>query len=554
MIRTSRVILSVIVSLLYSVAYAVLGPMTASQDFSLHKSQILSFAICFVICFFVNYTLFAFIPKLRFTKTDAALSRFFERFNPRVLFGLTWLFIFIYWVPVFLLTFPGVLSYDIISQVSSALTVINSNHHPVLHTWLLRVFMSFGKAVLGRYEYGLGFLSLLQMVLLSYALTRFVFLLRSKKVSSLLVLLTAIISAIWYTNAVMSVTMVKDTLHAAFFVLFVCHFTEIVTVPGEYFSKKINLFLLPLVSFFMFATRNNGLHIYLFCFFILFLIRIVGIIRSRKVGACVVPAVVIIIPVILFKIYSGPVFAALGIEQGDIREAFSVPIQQLQRVDVMHYDELTPEQIATLESYIVDAPDWMCDVRNRAYDPFFADPAKGWFYTAQYNQSPAAFWKFYIKTGLQFTKTYLESFLSGTLDYWYPGHYRWSYVMYDDYPAEQFAEVTEPLTRIGLVHSSSLDNFYRELCLSDSWRDIPVIRFAFVPAFSTWLLLYALILSWRKKGYFTKILPLFLPLIAQFGIMILCPIASFRYSWPLCLVIPIAFFTIWKKEETPDEI
>ncbi|MBR6308615.1 MAG: hypothetical protein IKR39_08405 [Lachnospiraceae bacterium] len=547
MIKASRVVLSLIVSFIYSLAYAVVGPMAASQDFGLHKSFILSFAVCFLVCFIVNYILFTFVPRIRFDKADARISGFFERFKPRTLFLCTWLFIFLCWVPALLVTFPGVLSYDIISQSGDAISGISSNHHPVLHTWLLSVFMKFGKAVFGTYESGLGFLSLLQMVVLSYAFTRFIFTLKKKKVSSLLLLIVTLFFALWFTNAVMAVTMVKDTLHAAFFVLFVCHFTEIVTSASEYFGSLRNRVLLPIVAFFMLATRNNGLHIYLFCFAILFLLKIVGVIRSGKVKKCVVPALVVLIPVVVFKLYSGPFFARLGIVQGDIKEAFCVPIQQLQRVDVINCAELTPEEKATLESYIVDAPQWMGYDRQRAYDPFSADPAKGWFYTYQYDQSPKAFWKFYIKMGLKFPRTYIEAFLSNTLDFWYPGHYLWSYVMYDDYPAEDFALFTEPLTRRSLVMIKPVDDYYRSLCLSESWRNIPVVRFFFVPGFSAWMLLYMLIFSWRKKGFFTKALPLYLPHIAQFGIMLLCPIASFRYSWPLFLTVPVAFIMIFEK-------
>lgn len=551
MIKPARAILSVFVAFLYSLAYTILGPMTVSQDFTFKKSYILSFAICFVVCIVANYLLFTFVPRIRLTKVNAGLSKFFGRFKPRTLFLLTWLFIFLAWVPVFLITFPGVFSYDIISQTYSALTEITSNHHPVLHTWLLRVFMRLGEALFKDHphERGLGFLSLLQMLLLSYALTRLCIMLKEKKAAPLAVLLSTLFSAFWFTNAVMTVTMVKDTLHGAFFVLFVCHFTEMVTAPGAYFSKVSNRVLFPIVGFFMFATRNNGLHIYLFCFAILVIIKIVPIIREKKLKACIVPALMVVIPVVLFKIYSGPVFALLNIEQGNMREAFSVPIQQLQRVDVLKYNELTPEQLAGIESFILDAHEWSGYERRRAYSPFVADPAKGWFYTEYYKEHTAEFWKLYFQLGRQFTKCYVESFLSGSVGFWYPGYLGFSQVMYDNYTPETYGSEVEPLYRVALLNWPALDNLYRKMCYDDSPRTTPVLRLFFAPGFSAWILLYLLIFSWKKKGYFTKVLPLYLPHIAQFGIMLLCPIASFRYSWPLYLVIPIIALTAAKETD-----
>ncbi|MBQ3890693.1 MAG: hypothetical protein II740_04985, partial [Lachnospiraceae bacterium] len=458
-------------------------------------------------------------------------------------FLIVWAFIFVCWIPVFLLTFPGVLSYDIISQTTSAIEGITTNHHPVLHTWLIGVFMKFGDACFSSREVGLGFLSLLQMIILSYALARFVLFLKRKGVHILLVIFTALFSALWFTNAVLSVTMIKDTLHAAFFVLFVCHFTDIVTVPSEYCKKKSHLIIFTIISFFMFATRNNGLHIYLFCFGLTALIRLPHIKKIKEYAPLVA---VIILPVILFKIYSGPVFQAWGIEQGEVREALCIPIQQLQRVSSLKYEELTEEQREIMRSYIIDCPKWMGYEHDRAYDPFFADPAKGCFYSAYYENTKTDFWKFYLKTGRQYSKTYINAFLSNTLGFWYPGYYCYSYVMYEDYLPEQF---NYPLIRRSLWHFEPLDSLYNSLCSDDSWRELPVIRFFFVPGFSLWIMLYSLVLSWKKKGFFSKFFPILLPMIAQFGIMLLCPMSSFRYSWPFYLIIPLVFITIKSEYE-----
>ena len=78
------------------------------------------------------------------------------------------------------------------------------------------------------------------------------------------------------------------------------------------------------------------------------------------------------------------------------------------------------------------------------------------------------------------------------------------------------------------------------------------MRLFFVTGFAPWILCYALILAWKKKGFFTKVFPLFLPMIAQYGIMILSPIASFRYSWPYFLMLPLCFIAIWGRTEVSE--
>lgn len=543
----TKKLLAVFLALVYTVAYIVVGPMVKAQYFSLDEVRPLSFILCFAICSAVNILILCVIPKkdhYRIRKINEKISKWLEKFDDRLLFFIVWAFIFIMWLPAYLILYPGVLSYDMISQTTSALGKITNNHHPILHTWLIRVFMRMGEKLFSGYESGIGLLSLLQMIILSYALSRMVMLLKKKAVPILLVIGTAVLSAVWFMNACLSVTMIKDTLHAAFLVLFCCHFVEIATNPSEYIARKRNLVLFPIVSFFMCAFRNNGLHIYLFCFAILLVLRIS---RFRKVKRYLPLIAVVILPVIMFKIYTGPVFDALGIEPGQVREALSIPIQQLQRVAVKRAGELTPEQTEMM-GYYIDDLEWRSWSPGREYDPFISDPAKSCFISSRYEDDPIAFWKFYLQTGKQFSKEYLVAFLSNTLGYWYPGYYDFSYVMYDNYAPETFPE---PLERKSILKSKALEGYYESLCSSDFWRSTWGVRIFFVSGFAPWILLFAVVLSWRKKGFFTMTLPLFLPLIAQYGIMLLSPMSSFRYSWPYYLMLPLTFIAIFTNKIAP---
>ncbi len=546
MTKKNAILFSAIFAVLYSIAYAVIGPMIKSQDIRFQSSFIVPCIICFVICLIVNFLVFYFVPRIRFGKLNDKLTKRIDKVKNYKLFLILWAIIFVCWIPAYLILYPGVLSYDILSQTLSAMGTITSNHHPVLHTFTIRVFMNLGESVFGGYEYGIGLLSLMQMLLLSYSLTRMVMLIKSKKVPILIVILVAILSACWFMNAVLSMTMIKDVLHAAFLVLFACHYTEIVMNPKEYVKKKRNLILFPIVVFFMCAYRNNGFHIFLFCLGILALIRIPKI---KKIKTYIPLIIVTILAGVAFKIYSGPVFKALNIEQGEVREALSIPIQQLQRVAVLHGGELTEEQNDKMLYYITDLS-WRDWDPGRKYHPFISDPAKSCFSSAAYNEDPAAFWKYYLEIGNQFTKEYIIAALSNTAGFWYPGYYEFSYVEFHNYPSEQFVV---PLERKSIVDSGVLNKGYESLCLGEFWRKTPGIRFFFVSGFVSWILLYALVLSWKKKGFFTKVFPLFLPLIGQFGIMLLSPMSSFRYSWPFYLLLPVTLIGIFVKENKAEE-
>lgn len=538
-----KIAVSAALALLYGVFYAMIGPMIRSQNISADRSMVVPFIVCFILCFVFNLILYFLKDKLSIFDKKSRITSRLDKIGNRRLFFAVWIFLFLSWVPALLITFPGIISYDMISQMKDAMDVISNNHHPVLHTWLISVFMKFGKSCFSSYETGLGFLSVIQMILLSYALARMIILIRKHGVSDPVVIAVTVFSAFWFENACLSVSQVKDTLHAAFLILFVCHFTGIVLKPDEYRAQKKNYFLLPLIGFMMCATRNNGLHIYLFCFACLLLLRIRSI---KKAGKFFPLVVVIVLPVILFKVYTGPVFSALNIEQGQVREALCVPIQQLQRIAVYNISELDQADRDKINFYI-DSLEWIDPYPGRMYDPFCADPAKSCFYSNNYNEDPAAFWKFWGKMGRRFTKQYTVAFLSNSLGFWYPGYYEFSFVMFEDYTPDR---LPVSVTRKSIWAPKALTAFYESLCSDGKWREIPVVRIFFVPAYISWALLYAIIYSYsRKKKYrFSKVLPLFLPLIAQFGIMMLCPIPSFRYAWPLYLIFPIAFIGL-KNEE-----
>lgn len=541
----TKKVLAVALAFLYSIASVVVGPMIKAQSLSFEPSRIVPFFLCFLLCAVANLFVLFLMSRCRFSisgRGNKCLTGCLDKLGNSRLFLLVWTLIFVAWIPAYLVLYPGVLSYDMISQVNSAMGEITTNHHPVLHTWLIRCFMKLGDTLFSGYEYGIGLLSLLQMLVLSYALARLVLLLKKKNVPALLVMLTAFLSAIWFMNACLSVTMVKDTLHAAFLVLFACHFTEIATNPSEYIERKQNLLIFPIVSFLMCALRNNGIYIYVFCFAGLLIARLTRLKQARTFLALIV---VIVLPVFAFKLYTGPVFAAFGIRPGEVREALCIPIQQLQRVTVSDAEKLTDEQM-DLMSYYIDNLEWRDPYPGHAYNAFFADPAKSCFYSEHYNNDPVAFWKFYLQIGMQFPKEYMAAFLSNTLGYWYPGYYDFSYVMYENYPAETFAV---PLERKSIVKLPALEKYYESVCLSNVWRETPVLRLFFVSGFSPWLLLGALILAWRK-GFFTKVLPLFFPLIAQYGIMLLSPMSSFRYSWPFYLMLPLALIGIFGNMES----
>ncbi len=540
---TKKIWMMILLAFVAGCFCTVIGPKIKTQDLSFDGLEIIPFILCFLICAAVNILIAVAVKKLDSGIKNEKIKVAINKLGDTKLLLIVWGVIFVSWLPAYLVCFPGILSYDIINQTRDALGVIVDNHHPVMHTWLIRVFMRFGESVFGSYETGLGFLSLVQMILLSYSLARVVMLLKKYKVPMLIVIFTALFSALWFMNACLAITMIKDTLFAAFLVLFACHFTEIVINPKQYGKKKKNLILLALIGFFLCATRNNGFHIYLFCFAGLALFRIKDI---KKIKVYIALLAAILLPILAFKIYTGPVFDAWDIKSGEVKEALCVPIQQLKRVEAHRLELLTEEQAALMRYYFNNSSEENVSGGGHGYEPFTADCAKGLFSSESYNNDPLAFWKFYLEIGFHFPKDYIVAFLSNTLGFWYPGQDEFTYVEYYNYPVEWFSV---PLERQSLIDLKAVDAYYADLCTSSFWRTTPVLNIFFVSGYIPWIMLLVMILAWKNLKQYLKVFPVFLPLIAQYGIMLLSPMASFRYSWPLFLLLPISFIAVWHSND-----
>lgn len=69
------------------------------------------------------------------------------------------------WLPWFLYDFPGVMTPDSLSQYSQAMGLTGySNHHPFVHTLLIRLFVSLGNAVFHNVYAGIACYTVFQMI------------------------------------------------------------------------------------------------------------------------------------------------------------------------------------------------------------------------------------------------------------------------------------------------------------------------------------------------------------------------------------------------------
>ena len=219
------------------------------------KNTLLS-VIIGVVTGFIVYALL--LPVQKF---DKAYSLPDKRLPRGVFFAISLIVNTVCWIPYFLAYYPGILSYDSYIQIEQIASGAYNEHHPLMHTLLIRFFMTLGDKAFKSVNTGIAIYCLFQCVILAAVISYAIAVLHDR-MGSIPAIVVMIVMAIFPINGYMSVTVTKDILFSAAFLLTVVSFSEYVSLQldtGSNTAKKIlNDILLFIGVFGICVLRNNG--------------------------------------------------------------------------------------------------------------------------------------------------------------------------------------------------------------------------------------------------------------------------------------------------------
>ncbi len=438
-----------------------------------------------------------------------------------------YLIIVFFWGLAYLALFPGIYDYDSIDQTRQFLVSgYITSHHPVIHSFLLSTFLQIGHTLLGSYEAGLGFYSLLQLLFLAYAAVSVSWHLLKKQKKYLFVL-SLIFYALFPVHSIMAVWAAKDTIFAGLFALVSLSLLEMTDQDSDFFQNKRAMVRFVILTVLMCMFRNNGIYALILmlpvCFF------------CFKRGRWKVTALVAVCAV-LYLSYQNVLLPAAGVVSGDMREMLSVPCQQLAKVYVEApevFDEEEKEALLELipEEHLLDYED----------SPMIADATKNYFNSEVFRSSPGKYVKMYLEIGLKSPGRYVEAFLTNSLGFWYPNKsYPDSrmfhpYTEFDMADPDLFGGDYIYLKRISLL--PPYEFILRMIIQYTAWEYFPVISNFFVPGTYFLLLLFAAGTACYRKTY-SRLLVLGFWAGLWFTLLI-SPVALVRYAYPVILCLPI---------------
>ena len=449
--------------------------------------------------------------------------------NNKRTFFITWGIIFIAWIPYFLNYFPGIISMDSMSQIMQSLSLKNlSNHHPILHTVFIGICMNIGK-ILGNYNIGVAIYSLIQMLVTSAIFSFTIYYMSKRNVDIKIRILTLLFYAFYPVNALYSITMWKDIPFAVAMLIFTMMMTEIAVNKEHFLKSKLKNVLLVISMILVILFRNNGLYV------VILTIPFMFIFARQYYKKLIVITVVVIA---FYGLWKGPIFTIFDIDEGSVREALSIPLQQFARMS--KNENLTDDERWRIYKYLP------VDNLGELYYPTISDQVKNNFDDKAFAEDKIGFIKLWVKLCLKYPKSAIESFLCNSYGYWYPETINWV-VSREIYQSNLESEQALELKTTPVIKIESLEKYNSIL----GRRDLPLNSMLYSIGFTFWVVIIMLMYSIYKKKY--RLILIYIPIVILWLTCLASPVfCEFRYIYSMFICLPIMLGIHFREKKMGD--
>jgi len=348
----------------------------------------------------------SFFSKIKIDLEPKANNKYFT--NNILSFIICFLLIMLAYFPYFLELFPGILSVDSIAELSNSTQLYSNlmNHHPVFHILIIKILVIIiGGKIFDNYTIGIAIYSLLQMITVAFVFSYVIYYMAKKGINKYYRLLTLLFFAFFPPFALYSIAMWKDVMFAVSMILFIICLIELIIKNKDFYNSKKQIIMLYIAILLVVLFRNNGIYIVLMTIPFIIIFSKGG--RKRSIIICASIC-------ITYVIIKGPIFSIFNIEDGQIREALSIPMQQMARVIKYRGEDLSQQDKDLIYKFIPTE-----ELAN-LYNPTTSDPVKEKFDSEAFENNKIDFIKIWLKINVKFPKECIESFLSNCYGYWYP--------------------------------------------------------------------------------------------------------------------------------------
>jgi hypothetical protein len=480
-----------------------------------------------------------------------AVKRFFMQQDQQKTFalepGFSWkgwlvtaLLLFGAWFPYFIWFYPGTSNEDTVIQMMEYFRIPSyiqsmsplqgedifiTNHHPYVLTMLFSLFFRLGLHF-GDIAIGVAVYSLVHMCFLALVFSGCLWYIRSAGVSDKRLVCILLVLMFFPIFPLYSICMVKDTIYAAFFLIYVMMMHRIARTKGQVFRKPVFTLALFIVACLMILTKVFAMHI-------LLVVGVIYLVKYRRYFLQVLFAIAL--PVFLYKaLFCAVLLPALNVAPGGIQEALSVPFQQTARYVTEYPEEVTAEEKKAINKILPYKK------LAKLYNPELSDPVKKRYNQEATTEDLKAYFQVWFQMFKKHPEVYVASLLNNTYQYYDINKVSsLEYYKFNDYLIRHDKEgIYEEL--YVLQDEKYVQQRYIVNQVVLILQKIPGVNLFASLGMIPWILLFFVVynIKWKRKESMALLL---LPLLTMAVCMVSPDNGNSRYIMPILYEFPFLF-------------
>ncbi len=438
-----------------------------------------------------------------------------------VYFFLSFAVILVLWLPTLLALYPGLYCYDASWQYDTYMMGEVTEHHPVIHTYLIGFLIDTVHKLTGSFNKGILAYTLVQMLIMGVGCAFVLYLLHRRKAPTWMHIFALLFFVAFPPFVIFVFTATKDSIFAIAVADFLFLNLFLIEDKKAFFDKKSNIVHWVILALVVCILRNNAIYALILTlpFFVYMLVK--SDCNKKKAFT------MLLLTVFIYVIYKYPISKAVTVGGTSETEMLSVPCQQIMRVYKYHYDELPSEYTEEVERFFDDKA-WY-----GYYVPEIADATKGSLRKNLYESDKKEFFSLWFNLFKLYPKEYIDSILENTYGFYYP----WPHYIIYSFGDEGYTPIV--VMQPGELNSklSGLLSFYKQFENGPIVQKMPFISWLFAPATFMYI---ALIMAFYmggsvKRGYSVQFIFLGLLWLTY----LLGPVAMVRYALYLYALVPV---------------
>ncbi|MBE6157940.1 MAG: hypothetical protein E7160_04010 [Firmicutes bacterium] len=506
-------------SLIFSIVFSLLM-FIGGVTYNVIAESIITMLISFVGIYIVFYTIIInLLPKL--CEVDCLSNSKNNKYLK--LFVISFIVIFISWIPYFLSLYPAVITDDSTGSIETVFYNFSqlSNHHPIIYAFTIAIPFKLGYLIFRNSNAAIACYAIVQMIIMASIFSYLVVFLAKKNIKKIYLVLCILYFSLIPMHGYFSVTIWKDIIFAGLIVLFTI---KIIKICDKYEVLKFrDLISFIIISLLVILYRNNAIYMY-FIFSIFMLIFLKDKIKIVFLS--------LIIVLSSYYMIVGPIFSYYHVANSSSAEYIAIPLQQVGR---MAYENV---KFTKNEKKILDK---LIGVEKLKiiYNPITVDDIKfNESYNRDYfNAHKTELFLLWVKLTIQHPVIATKAYLVQTLGYWYPGVNYWS------------VHKGVAINSIGLRSTPKGPKVLDRYASRIEDRTFPFVNMTWSTSLAYWILgLFGYVCIRKKvKRYILAYVPVF---GVWLTLMVATPVfAEFRYIYSVYTCLPLLMLLPYFKDK-----